>query len=157
MVPVPPTWIAPLIVKLQLFVSDASVRLLRAAGVAVAREGNVLVLPEGGSLFVAEACSGVTSVITLAPLGVLLAYLTLRRPALRLALVAAVIPLAMAGNLARVVATVLAALRVGTQQATEGPPHQALGLLTYAVAVGLMLGAGAALRLLEAPPARGRA
>jgi exosortase len=157
MVPVPPTWIAPLIVQLQLFVTDASVRLLRAVGVAVEREGNVLVLPDGESLFVAEACSGVTSVITLAPLGVLLAYLTLRRNALRLALVASVVPLAMAGNLARVIATVLATLRFGAERATHGLPHEALGLLTYAVAVGLMLGAGAALRRLEARPAPARA
>jgi len=151
MVPVPPTWIAPFIVRLQLFVSDASVRILHAFGVPVVREGNVLVLPGGESLFVAEACSGVTSVITLAPLAVLLAYLTLRRPAARIALVLAVAPLAMAGNLARVLATVLASLRFGAGVATEGPPHELLGLLTYAVAVALMLALGAALRRAEAP------
>jgi exosortase len=150
MVPVPPGWISPLIVRLQLFVSDASLRVLHALGVAVAREGNVLVLPTGESLFVAEACSGVTSVITLAPLGVLLAYLSLRRPFLRAILVAAVVPLAMAGNLVRVVATVLAALRFGADVATEGPPHELLGLLTYAVAVGLLLLLGAGLWRLEA-------
>jgi len=150
MVPVPTTWITPLIVRLQLFVSDASVRLLHALGVAVAREGNVLVLPSGESLFVAEACSGVTSVITLAPLGVLLAYLTLRRPLHQALLVAAVVPLAMAGNLVRVVATVLASLRFGAAVATEGPPHELLGLLTYAVAVGLLLLLGAMLRRREA-------
>jgi hypothetical protein len=59
----------------------------------------------------------------------------------------------MAGNLARVLATALAALRFGAAAATEGPPHELLGLLTYAVAVGLLLGVGGALRLLEARPA----
>lgn len=150
MVPVPPAWISPLVVRLQLFVSDASVRLLHALGVAVAREGNVLLLPGGESLFVAEACSGVTSVVTLAPLGVLLAYLSLRRPLLRALLVAAVVPLAMAGNLVRVVATVLVSLRFGADVATEGPPHELLGVLTYAVAVGLLIAVGAGLRRLEA-------
>jgi exosortase len=150
MVPVPPSWISPLIVRLQLFVSDASLRLLQAAGVSIAREGNVLVLPSGDSLFVAEACSGVTSIVTLAPLGVLLAYLSLRRPLFRALLVAAVVPLAMAGNLVRVVATVLATLRFGAEVATQGPPHELLGLLTYAVAVGLLLLVGAGLRRLEA-------
>jgi exosortase len=151
MVPVPSTWIAPFIVRLQFFVSDASVRILHALGVSIAREGNVLVLPDGESLFVAEACSGVTSVITLAPLAVLLAYLTLRRPAARIALVFAVVPLAMAGNLARVLATVAAARRFGADAATSGPPHELLGLLTYAVAVGLLLAVGAALRSSDAP------
>jgi exosortase len=151
MVPVPSTWIAPFIVRLQFFVSDASVRILHALGVAITREGNVLVLPDGASLFVAEACSGVTSVITLAPLAVLLAYLTLRRPAARIALVFAVVPLAMAGNLARVLATVGAAQRFGSEVATQGPPHELLGLLTYAVAVGLLLALGAVLRSSDAP------
>lgn len=156
MVPVPPTWIAPFIVRLQIFVSDASVRILHALGLSITREGNVLGLPGGESLFVAEACSGVTSVITLAPLAVLLAYLSLRSRAARFALVLSVVPLAMAGNLARVLATVFASLRFGARAATEGPPHELLGLLTYAVAVGLMLGVGAALRRSEAParPAR---
>jgi exosortase len=149
MVPVPPEWIAPLIVRLQLFVTDASVACLHAAGVTVAREGNVIALPTGESLFVAEACSGVTSVITLAPLGVLLAYLTLRTAAARAALVAAVVPLAMLGNLARVVVTVLASLRFGAEVASEGPPHLLLGLVTYAVAVGLLLAAARALRRAE--------
>jgi exosortase len=149
MVPVPPPWIGPLIVQLQLFVSDASVRVLGAFGVTLAREGNVLLLPTGDSLFVAEACSGVTSVVTLTPLAVLLAYLGLRRLATRCALVVAVIPLAMAGNLVRVVATVWASLRFGARVATEGPPHEILGLSTYAVAVALLLALGEGLRRLE--------
>jgi exosortase len=149
MVPVPPTWISPVIIQLQLFVSDVSLRILHAVGVMATREGNVLLLPSGESLFVAEACSGVTSVITLAPLGVLLAALTLRSTAFRVLLVAAVVPLAMAGNLVRVLATVFAALRVGARAATEGPPHELLGLSTYLVAVGLLLALGALLRRME--------
>jgi exosortase len=154
MVPVPPAWITPLVLRLQLFVSAAAVWVLRAVGVDVVREGNVLVLPGGETLFVAEACSGVTSVITLAPLGVLLAYLSLRRPVPRALLVAAVVPLAMAGNLVRVVATVIASLHVGAAAASEGPPHELLGLLVYVVAVGLLILLAGALRRSEAPRAR---
>lgn len=157
MVPVPPAWLAPLILRLQLFVSAAAVGLLRAGGVAVSREGNVLALPNGETLFVAEACSGVTSVVTLAPLGVLLAYLTLGRRSSRALLVAAVVPLAMAGNLVRVVATVIASLYVGAAAASEGPPHELLGLLVYVVAVGLLILLAGALRRLEARDARARA
>jgi len=149
MVPVPPAWLAPLILRLQLFVSGAAVALLRAVGVAVSREGNVLVLPGGDTLFVAEACSGVTSVVTLAPLGVLLAYLTLRRRSSRALLVAAVVPVAMAGNLVRVVATVIASLYVGAAAASEGPPHELFGLLVYVVAVGLLIALASVLRRVE--------
>jgi exosortase len=151
MVPPPPSWIAPAIVRLQLVVSSLSVGLLGAFSIPVTQEGNVLGLPGGGSLFVAEACSGVTSIITLVPLSVLLAHYTLERWSSRLILFAAVVPLAMAGNLARVVATVVASLALGVEFATEGPPHQAAGLLTYAVACGLLLVLGVALRRLERP------
>ncbi|MBW1689060.1 MAG: exosortase/archaeosortase family protein [Deltaproteobacteria bacterium] len=51
MVPLPPELLAPLIVKLQLVVSGASVEILQTLGYSVLREGNVLVLPGGKSLF----------------------------------------------------------------------------------------------------------
>jgi len=149
MVPPPSNWIAPAIVRLQLFVSSASISLLQVLSVQVTRDGNILNLPGGESLYVAEACSGVTSIITLTPLAVLLAHFTLRRWGFRLILFAAVIPLAMAGNLARVVATVLASIAIGTEHATAGPIHEAAGLLTYVVACGLMLALGAVLWRLE--------
>jgi exosortase len=149
MVPPPSSWIAPLVVRLQLFVSSASIAVLEAFSVQVKREGNVLSLPGGESLFVAEACSGVTSIITLAPLAVLLAHFTLKRWGPKLVLFAAVVPLAMAGNLVRVVATVLGALELGAEHVTEGPLHEAAGLLTYVVACGLMLALGALLQRLE--------
>ena len=63
----------------------------------------------------------------------------------------------MAGNLVRVLATVFASLRFGARVATQGPPHELLGLLTYAVAVGLMVALGAALRRSEAPAPAPRA
>ena len=87
--------------------------------------------------------------MTLLPLAVLLGYLTLRRFPTRALLVAAVVPLAMAGNLARVVATCVLAARVGAERATHGLLHESAGLLTYAVACGLMLVLGAVLRRLE--------
>lgn len=151
MVPPPDGWITPLIVRLQLFVSTVSIALLQGLGVAVVRDGNVLTLADGSSLFVAEACSGVTSIITLTPLGVLLAYFGLRSAWLRAALVLAVVPLAMAGNLVRVVLTVLVTERFGLAVATEGPLHELLGLLTYVVACALLLAAAAGLRRLERP------
>ncbi len=151
MVPVPPAWIGPTIVRLQIAVSRASVALLDGFGLAVTRAGNVLQLPNGDTLFVAEACSGVTSIVTLTPLAVLLGYFTLRRLWTRALLVGSVVPLAMAGNLVRVVATCALAARVGAERATTGWFHESAGMLTYAVACGLMLAVGAGLRRLEGP------
>jgi exosortase len=149
LVPVPGEWIAPTIVRLQLFVSWASEQLLHAFGVLVHRDGNVIQLPGGESLFVAEACSGVTSIVTLLPLAVLLAHFTLRRWWTTGVLVLSVAPIAMLGNLLRVIATVLVARRVGVDLATEGPVHETAGLLTYLAACGLMVAVGALLRRVE--------
>lgn len=152
MVPPPASWISPLIVKLQIFVSNAAVVVLHGTSVEISRNGNVLSLANGESMFVAEACSGVTSVITLTPLAVVLAAYTLRGFLPRAALVIGVIPLAMAGNLTRVVATVILADRQSVAWATEGPIHDVLGLSTYLVACLGMLGLATLLR--RAPPGR---
>ncbi len=152
MIPLPPAWVTPLIVELQLIVSTAAVRLLQAFGVAIFREGNVLTLPGDVSLFVAEACSGITSLITLVPIGVFIAYFTesdLRR---RLGIVLAVLPIALAGNLLRVVVTVLLAIRVDAEFATQGPLHAWAGVATYVVGCLCLLGVGAWMRRFGAAP-----
>lgn len=148
MVPIPEPWLAPLIVQLQLFVSAAGVGLLQLAGYSLFRDGNVIHLPGGDSLFVAEACSGITSVITLVPLAVFLAYFTERTLARRSVLVVAVLPLAMLGNLLRVVVTVVAAERYGANAAAGGFFHESAGLLTYVLGCLALLGVGALMRRL---------
>lgn len=152
MVPLPISWVNPVIVKLQLIVSSAAVRLLHGAGVSIFREGNVLTLPGDQSLFVAEACSGITSLITLLPIGVFLAYFTDGVRWRRLAIVAAVIPIALAGNLLRVILTVLLAIEVDVEFATEGPLHEWAGVATYVVGCGVLLAFGALLRRLSNAP-----
>lgn len=157
MIPLPIAWVTPLIVGLQLVVSTLAVRFLQAIGVAIYREGNVLVLPGDVSLFVAEACSGITSLITLIPIGVFIAYFTESSLRRRIALVAAVVPIALFGNLVRVVLTVLLAVRVDVEHATQGPLHEWAGVATYVVGCLCLLGLGALMRRLwpepEPPPA----
>ena len=148
MVPIPHSGIGPLIVKLQLFMSSVGVRLLQLFGVPVFREGNVIELPGGESLFVAEACSGITSIVTLLPLAVILAYYSERSLARRAVLVAAVVPLAMLGNLSRVVVTVLMARSYGVEVATSGFLHESAGLLTYVLGCLALLAIGMLMRLL---------
>lgn len=146
MIPLPAAWVTPLIVELQLIVSTVAVRMLQSFGVPIFREGNVLTLPGDVSLFVAEACSGITSLITLIPIGVFIAYFTESEFRRRLVLVLAVLPIALAGNLARVVLTVLLAIRVDVEFATEGPLHEWTGVATYVVGCLGLLAVGALLR-----------
>jgi exosortase len=150
MVPIPDALLTPVIVNLQLFVSSVGVWILQGFDVAVLRNGNVIELPNDVSLFVAEACSGITSVVTLLPLGVFLAYFTERTLTRRLVLVGAVVPLALLGNLVRVIGTVLAAREVGVEAAT-GTAHESAGLLTYVLGCLALLGVGWLMRILSPP------
>jgi exosortase len=152
MVPLPEAWITPVIVRLQMIVSSVGVGVLRLIDVPVLREGNVLQLASGESLFVAEACSGITSIVTLLPLAVFLAYFTERSLGRRLVLVAAVFPLAMFGNLLRVIGTVIAAGYVGVERATGGLVHDSAGLLTYVIGCLALLGVGALMRMMLPEP-----
>lgn len=146
MVPLPASWVTPVIVKLQLWVSQAAVDLLQLQGVPIYREGNVLALPGDVELFVAEACSGITSLITLIPIGVFIAYFTDVVPWRRIALVAAVVPIALAGNLLRVILTVWLSIEVSVEFATTGPLHEWAGVLTYVIGCLALLGVGVLLR-----------
>ena len=156
MIPLPTVWVAPLIVKLQLVMSTVAVVLVRGLGITIFREGNVLTLPGDVSLFVAEACSGITSLVTLVPIGVFIAYFTESSFRRRLALVLAVLPIALAGNLLRVVLTVLLAVRVDVDYATKGPLHEWAGVATYVVGCLGLLAVGALMRRAwpERDPAR---
>lgn len=152
MVPVPPAWITPTIVGLQLVVTRSAVALLHLGGIPVSRDGNVILLPGGESLFVAEACSGITSIVTLTPLAVLLAYFSLCSLPRRLALVALVVPVALVANLARVAGTVWLADSIGAARATGGAFHESAGLLAFLASCLLVIAASAWLRRGEPLP-----
>lgn len=155
MVPLPNAWVTPLIVELQILVSTVAVRLLQASGVAIFREGNVLTLPGDQTLFVAEACSGITSLVTLIPIGVFIAYFTESVTWRRVAVVFAVVPIALAGNLVRVILTVLLAIEVDVTFATEGPLHEWAGVATYVLGCLCLLAVGEGLRRLMPESPRG--
>jgi exosortase len=146
MVPIPPSLLSPAITWLQLTVSAWAVEVLHVCGYSVLREGNVVLLPGDQRLFVAEACSGITSIVTLLPLGVVLAAFTQPSRLRGLLLVAAVIPIAMLGNLIRVIGTVAGADAFGVPAVTSGTAHEAAGLLTFALSCLLLIGLGALLR-----------
>ncbi|MDP6977297.1 MAG: exosortase/archaeosortase family protein [Myxococcota bacterium] len=155
MVPVPEGWITPLIARLQLFVSATAIPLVNALGIAAEREGNVMWLPDGESLFVAEACSGITSILTLIPLAVFLAWFTQSRLSRRAWLVVAVVPLAMAGNLLRVAITVGVAHYHSIEMATGETLHNLAGIATYVVGCLALLAIGRAMdRFAPLPKAR---
>jgi exosortase len=154
MIPMPQNLITPAIARLQLFVSSAAIHIVHWLELPVYREGNVMHLPGGDSLFVAEACSGITSILTLVPLAVFLAYFSQPSLSRRLVLVASVVPLAMIGNLTRVVVTIYVAQRYGSEVATGDLLHNWAGMLTYLLGCLALLAIGSLMtRLLSAQKA----
>lgn len=138
MVPPPVALQDRLLFGLKGVVIEASVALLQAAGYSVAATGNLILVP-GHELFVANACSGLTSIVTLLPLGVVIAYLLGRGVWRRLLIVGCVVPIAMAGNMARVVITVALVSRWGLEFA-QGMLHESFGLVTFLTGTVVLLG-----------------
>ena len=143
-VPPPQAILGQLTTGLRLFVTSAALALLHRFELPVASDGNVIVLPRD-TLFVADACSGIASVLTLIPAAVLLAYFTQRSWPGRLLLVASVVPIAMFWNFARVIGTVLGSLEWGADQ-VAGPAHEMAGLITFTLGCLTLLAVDSAFR-----------
>jgi exosortase len=118
-----------LLFRLKLLVTRSSVSLLQAAGQTVAANGNEILVP-GHTLFVADACSGLSSIITLIPLGCVIAYFVCSGVWRRLVVVASIVPLAVGANILRVLVTVAVVSRYGIEFA-QGLLHESFGMTTY--------------------------
>jgi exosortase len=124
-------------IPLQTVASQVGEAAIRAGGVPVLREGNVLVLAHT-SLEVAEACSGIRSLVSLITLGFVFGYFLEPRAWVRAVIVVSAIPVAIVANGARVAGTGLAAQWIGPE-AAMGFFHEFSGWVLFVVALVLML------------------
>ncbi len=103
-IPIPSILFNQITLPLQILASKTASALLPVFGVPVLREGNVIELPLM-KLEVAEACSGIRSLMSLFTLAVFYGYF-LDKSALRRTLLAlASVPIAIAANAVRIVGT----------------------------------------------------
>ena len=129
----PPGWfIDQFTAPLKQFVSWASMSSLSAVGIPVAREG-VTIYVAAYRLLVEDACSGLNSLVGLIAVSLLYIYL-LRGSNVRYAalLVAATIPIAVLGNILRIMTLILLTYFFGDEVA-QGFLHQAAGMFLFAV------------------------
>jgi exosortase len=156
MIPLPAIVFNQIAFPLQLLASRTGEVVLALAGIPVLREGNVLQLPTR-TLEVAEACSGIRSLVSLVMLGIVLGYFTERRIGARVIIALAAIPIAIVANAARVAGTGLASELV-SPAAAEGFFHTFSGWLMFVVAFAGLLAVQRALAsrgtAVAAPPAR---
>ena len=149
-VPLPAVLFNQIAFPLQLLASRTGESVLNMAGVPVLREGNILVLPTT-TLEVAQACSGIRSLISLLTLGIIVGKLREPRRWARIVLAALTVPVAIAANAARVAGTGLLASYIGAR-AADGFFHTFSGWLMFVVAFVLLLGAQKAIAAIHARP-----
>jgi exosortase A len=137
MIPLPAIIFNQIAFPLQLLASRAGEFAISTAEIPVLREGNVLVLANT-TLEVAEACSGIRSLISLLTLGIVFGYFTDPRGWVRTLIALSTIPVAIVSNGARVAGTGIAAHRWGPSVA-EGFFHEFSGWVVFMVAFALML------------------
>ena len=144
MVPPPPSFTYDVLFRLKLAVTQASVGILQLAGQTIASDGNQILLP-GTTLFVADACSGLNSIVSLLPLACIVAYFLSHGVWRRAIVVASVVPLAVGANLVRVIVTVTLVDSRGAEYA-QGLLHEAFGLTTFVLGTLALLGLARVLR-----------
>lgn len=149
MVPLPAIVFNRVAFPLQLFASQFGERVLQISSVPVLREGNVIVLP-ATTLEVAEACSGIRSLVTLFTLGLVYGYFMETRAWARVVIAAMTVPIAIVTNGLRVAGTGIAAYHFGPE-AAEGFFHSFSGWMVFVVAFGLVCLVAAAIRHVGGP------
>lgn len=145
MVPLPYLIYDSVAFPLKLFAARLATESLFYLGVPVFREGNIIHLASQ-TLEVADACSGIRSLLSLAALGVVYAYFTEAVTWKRLAIIASTVPIAIAANAFRVTGTGILTHYV-SPKAAEGFFHTFSGWLVFVVAFVLLFAVGGLLKL----------
>ncbi len=145
MIPLPAIIFNQIAFPLQLVATKFGVSAIRLFDIPVLREGNVIVLAST-TLEVAEACSGIRSLVSLFTLSLLFGYLSHRGAATRTAIALSAVPTAIFANGLRVAGTGIGAHFFGVEAAT-GFFHSFSGWLVFVVAFALILAIERAIRL----------
>jgi exosortase B len=155
LVPLPGLIIDPLTGHLKQYVSAIAQNALYLAGYPIGRSGVTLIIGPY-QLLVADACSGLHSLFSMASVGLLYIYLTSDRNRMRDAvLIAGLLPIGFAANVVRVMVLVLVTYHFG-DEAGQGFIHGFSGILLFAVGMLLLFGLEAAFTAVFAKPRAAR-
>jgi exosortase len=136
MIPLPSVIYNQITFPLQLFASTVAEKSLEILNVPVLRDGNILELPSQ-KLSVAEACSGIRSLLSLSFLSLVYAYFFDRKVWMRWVLLLATIPIAIIANSARV--TLTGVFSEIDPSLAEGFFHEAEGWVIFVVALVILI------------------
>jgi exosortase len=144
MVPIPYIIYDMVAFPLKLFVTKVSVAFLKIVGVVVMREGNIIMFP-ATTLEVADACSGIRSLISLLAIATAYAFLMKTSNVRRWIIICTAIPIAVTTNAMRVIVTGILAQWWGAK-AAEGFFHEFAGITVFVLAMVMLVAFGEALR-----------
>lgn len=153
MVPLPASVVDAVTGPLKGWISVIVVDLLYALGYPIARAG-VMISIGPYQLLVADACSGLNSMFSLAAIGALFIYFKARtNRAHNVIMIASILPIAFTANIIRVITLVLITYH-GGDEAGQGFLHGAAGIVLMAAALGILFALDAVLATRFAKPPR---
>lgn len=134
LVPLPGTVVDAVTGPLKQWISYIVVDVLHSLGYPIARAGVTITIGQY-QLLVADACSGLNSMISLSALGTLFMYLMARAGVAHNAVMSvAILPIAFVANIVRVVVLVLVTYHLG-DEAGQGFLHGTAGVVLMVVAL----------------------
>lgn len=145
MIPIPYVIYYAVSVPLQLFATKVTVAILNVVGMGIVRQGNIIHVAGGISLEVADACSGIRSLVSLLALGALFAWWSQKKLLAQVLLFASTIPIAVFANVIRVLLTTFLAATF-LPEVTDEPFHSLMGMLVFVISFICLFIVGAILR-----------
>jgi exosortase len=137
MIPIPGVVFNQITFPLQLFASQVAESALTLLNIPVLRDGNILELASQ-KLSVAEACSGIRSLLSLSFLSLVYAYFFDSRVWMRWVLLIATVPIAVIANAGRV--TITGVLSEMNPALAEGVFHSMEGVVIFMIALVMLVG-----------------
>lgn len=137
MIPIPAVIYNQITFPLQLFASRVAESTLSLIGIPVLREGNVLELASQ-KLSVAEACSGIRSLLSLTFLSLVYAYFFDKKVWMRWVLLLCTVPIAILANAGRV--TITGILSEFNPELAQGFFHSLEGWIIFLIALVILIG-----------------
>ena len=138
MIPIPAIIFNQIAFPLQLLASNVGEYTISSLDIPILREGNVLILANA-QLEVAEACSGIRSLVSLFTLGLVFGYFVDQRAWVRAVIALSSMPVAILANGLRVASAGVAAHNFGRAGA-EGLFHEFSGWVVFVLAFLMMFG-----------------
>jgi len=143
---VPLTFLDTISFPLRIFATQTAVGFSNGIGVQVVRNGTAIfsAVPGLYKFDVADPCSGLRSLLAMTALTAVYANVMMRGQWRKWVLFSASVPLAVAGNIARIIALILVA-EVAGEDIASSIVHDYSGYVVFAVAIVLMIGIGSLL------------